>query len=374
MKLRILSFLLITGLVISNKTFAWSKGGHHIVAEVAFQLLSKSTQQKLLFYLDGMTIQDASTWMDGQRGNPTYNFLTTTHYINAKKGTRFIVPGGKNNLYTELTEVMSELENINLLAPTKIKFDLEILFHLIGDLHQPLHDGYLEDRGGNSIKVSLLGKQMNLHSAYDHGIIDVSKITTDKIMPLYSKYSKSQISSLVNSSLESWINESRTNLDFIYGFKNNTLDQNYISKATPIIESQLLKAGIRLSFLIEKYLGKSNPVPVKEILSTKSTNKQTYTASEATSHIGQTITVCDKVFGTRFLETASGQPTFLNMGAAYPTSPFTVVIFGKDRPDFKEKPEVYFNNKKVCVTGLVKDYRGKSEIVVTKESEIKVVD
>jgi len=97
------------------------------------------------------------------------------------------------------------------------------------------------------------------------------------------------------------------------------------------------------------------------------------TAAEAASHIGETITVCDKVYGTKYLESSATQPTFLNLGAAYPNSPFTVVIYGNDRTNFKEKPELYYDNKKVCVTGLIKEYNGKPEMIINSESAIKLV-
>ena len=100
----------------------------------------------------------------------------------------------------------------------------------------------------------------------------------------------------------------------------------------------------------------------------------TFTAAEAKDHTGEKITVCDKVFGTRFLENSNGQPTFLNLGAAYPNSPFTIVIFDSERANFKEKPELFYNNKKVCATGLIKEYNGKPEMILSNESEIKNVN
>ena len=129
---------------------------------------------------------------------------------------------------------------------------------------------------------------------------------------------------------------------------------------------------MRLSVLLEKYLDARKGGTLSPVIVPKQTTA-TYAAAEAASHIGETITICDKVYGTKFLETSGTQPTFLNLGAAYPNSPFTVVIFGKDRPNFKEQPEVYYNNKKVCVTGLVKEYNGKPEIVISGEGEIRVV-
>ncbi len=344
-----------------------------MVAEVAYQLLSKPAQDKLKAWLGNTTIEDAATWMDEVRGSDKqYAYLTGTHFINIEKGDK-LNPFQKGNIYTELNTIISELEKSS--NPADMKLDLMILIHLVGDVHQPLHDGYGNDKGGNEIRVSLLGKETNLHSAWDGGIINLEHIKTQTILNNYKKLPSSEIANLKTENVGAWINESRAYLPQIYSFSNSTLDENYVQKATPIIEEQILKAGIRLSAILEKVLANTTapaPVAVQQTAQTKP--GQTFTAFEAKDHTGEKITVCDKVFGTRFLENSNGQPTFLNLGAAYPNSPFTIVIFGSERANFKEKPELFYNNKKVCATGLIKEYNGKPEMVIAKETDIKIVD
>jgi hypothetical protein len=95
-------------------------------------------------------------------------------------------------------------------------------------------------------------------------------------------------------------------------------------------------------------------------------------ATEAAKHIGEKITVCDKVFGGRFLENATDQPTLINMGDAYPNNPFTFVIFGADRKKFSYKPEDFLIDKKVCVTGEIKEFHNKPQIVVSDTTQIAI--
>ena len=95
-------------------------------------------------------------------------------------------------------------------------------------------------------------------------------------------------------------------------------------------------------------------------------------AKDAAKHTGEKITVCDKVFGARFFENGKDQPTLVNMGDAYPNNPFTFVIYGEDRKKFSWKPEEYLINKDVCVTGEVKDYRGKPQIIVTDSTQLVI--
>jgi len=101
-------------------------------------------------------------------------------------------------------------------------------------------------------------------------------------------------------------------------------------------------------------------------------SQSTVTAAEAGKHVGEKITVCDKVFGGRFLENANDQPTLINMGDAWPNNPFTFVIFGDNRKKFSYKPEDFLVNKQVCVTGEIKTYRDKPQIIVTDTSQVKI--
>ena len=101
-------------------------------------------------------------------------------------------------------------------------------------------------------------------------------------------------------------------------------------------------------------------------------SQSTVTAAEAAKHVGEKITVCDKVFGGRFLENANDQPTLINMGDAYPNNPFTFVIFGDNRKKFSYKPEDFLVNKQVCVTGEIKTYRDKPQIIVTDTTQVKI--
>jgi DNA/RNA endonuclease YhcR with UshA esterase domain len=98
----------------------------------------------------------------------------------------------------------------------------------------------------------------------------------------------------------------------------------------------------------------------------------TVSVDSLASHVGEKVTVCDRVYSTRFLSQSASQPTFLNVGAAYPNSPLTIVIFGDDRKNFKQPPEEAFSGKAICVTGIVKQYKGKAEIVVQTEDQLVI--
>lgn len=93
----------------------------------------------------------------------------------------------------------------------------------------------------------------------------------------------------------------------------------------------------------------------------------------ASLYVGEFKTVCGPVISTRYASSSSGQPTFLNIGRAYPDpNRFTVVIWGRNRGNFPFKPEDYYSGKTICVTGLIEEYRGVPEIEISSPSQIEI--
>ena len=89
-------------------------------------------------------------------------------------------------------------------------------------------------------------------------------------------------------------------------------------------------------------------------------------------HVGDSVSVCGKVFSTRYLESANNAPTLINLGGVYPNELLTVVIYGEHRGKFKDKPEDAWKDKTICITGRVTDYRGKPQILVTRAEQVIV--
>jgi len=93
------------------------------------------------------------------------------------------------------------------------------------------------------------------------------------------------------------------------------------------------------------------------------------TAAQAKDHVGERATVCGTVANASFAEKTKGSPTFLNFEKPFPRQLFTAVIWGDDRPKFGQ-PEVEYQGKKICVTGEIKLFRKRPEIVVTEKNQI----
>jgi len=100
--------------------------------------------------------------------------------------------------------------------------------------------------------------------------------------------------------------------------------------------------------------------------------QQKITPAEVSKHIHDSVTVCGKIYGGKFLDAAKNQPTFLNMGAAYPDQLLTIVIWGGTRKSFTYKPEEHLKGRQVCVTGKIEIFKEKPQIVVQQAAQLQV--
>ena len=87
---------------------------------------------------------------------------------------------------------------------------------------------------------------------------------------------------------------------------------------------------------------------------------QTISATEASEHVGEHVTVCGRVAAKYTAFTSPGTPTFVSLDRSGPNQVFTILIWHDDRGRVGRVPE----SGKVCATGTITAYRGTPEIVV----------
>ena len=90
---------------------------------------------------------------------------------------------------------------------------------------------------------------------------------------------------------------------------------------------------------------------------------------DAAKYYGQTKTVEGKVVASN----NTGKVCFLNFHKDWRRN-FTAVIFASDFKKFPAHPEDYYLNRVVRVTGLIKEYRGKPEIILKSPTQISIIE
>jgi DNA/RNA endonuclease YhcR with UshA esterase domain len=93
----------------------------------------------------------------------------------------------------------------------------------------------------------------------------------------------------------------------------------------------------------------------------------TIQAAEATSYVGQSVTV-EAIVSEVFTDPKSGT-TFLDIGGTYPDQALTAVIFSQDAETFPGVGSL--GGKTVAITGQVSLYKGRPEIVLRSVDQLR---
>ena len=204
--MRISTLALLHLVLLSSTAQAWNALGHKVVCEIAWQQIDQPTRDKIVatlrrhprfdedFAKKGMPIEDqerwifwqAGTWPDIARGikgpdrgkfnKPTWHYVNYPLFLGPERPVTVNLSErleGPNNKWNVLQATQYSLNVIQSDAsPSQKGLAYSWLFHLVADMHQPLHSTALYseefpegDKGGNSIKV-IQGR--NLHSLWDN--------------------------------------------------------------------------------------------------------------------------------------------------------------------------------------------------------------
>ena len=240
--------------------YAWGPLGHRVIARIAQQHLSPKARSRLNFYFGkNVSLEELVMWADEIRERRPET--SPWHYLNIPPEAISLDMQRDCPEGSCITWKIREFIGIARLAVRKKEELLEpikFILHLSGDLHQPLHLGYPQDRGGWDIPVELNGHSMNLREAWDSGILDltgendaaIAERLIHKITPeLKRKYR--------NGLLQDWSWEAHlVAVRVAYGAlpsgSPKILDETYVQRARGAIEEQLTKGGLRLAELLNR--------------------------------------------------------------------------------------------------------------------------
>jgi S1/P1 Nuclease len=171
---------------------AWGRFGHLVVCDLAYRNLTDASKEKLKQLFNdkkGITV----TGEDGKKRHYTSFNLgcleedatprrhPDDHFINVGRDTKSIdgklCPHNATCIFAGIERDLKILKD----DPSREKRVLALMAvgHWIGDIHQPLHISFADDRGGNWINVKLQGKcgtsgfgASNLHAVWDNCLLD----------------------------------------------------------------------------------------------------------------------------------------------------------------------------------------------------------
>lgn len=253
-------FILVAAFLFSTISFAsekdWGKNGHRTTAQIASKYLSKKAREKIAEILDGQSMALVATFGDDIKSDDALRKYDPWHYVNLEKGETSYSKETANpdgDLIFGIRKAISVLKDENASKEDKA-FYLKLLIHFMGDLHQPLHAGRGEDKGGNDIQVRWFGQGTNLHRVWDSQMIDDFQMSYTELAANAEDLSKKEIKEIASGNLLDWMYESKELSNKVYDSVEigEKLGYKYTYVWFPVVREQLQKGGIRLAKVLNE--------------------------------------------------------------------------------------------------------------------------
>ncbi len=281
---------------------AWNPLGHKVVCEIAWQQLQAETRKKIADTIrrhprfaedfapempaeetDRWIFWQAGIWPDIARGipeevrdqynHPTWHYVDHPIFLGPERPVDFnlaTTPSGSDENWNVYQATQHSLDIIHSDAPPREKAVAYCwLFHLVGDMHQPLHAVALVcdrfptgDKGGSILMVA--DEKETLHAIWDCLLGDEHK--RNDVLRVYHwlKADPSLWNANTTGTVEDWIAESRElartstySPEILEALQRPgeippvRLSENYLNEAGSIARTRIVAAGLRLAVLLE---------------------------------------------------------------------------------------------------------------------------
>ncbi|AUC85020.1 S1/P1 Nuclease [Polaribacter sp. ALD11] len=255
MKLKLL--LLISFFFVAKPTTEevvfWGQNGHRATGKIAENHLKKKAKRKIDKLLKGQSLAFVSTFADEIKSDKAYRKYSSWHYVNMNIDESYAdaAKNPKGDVVTAINKCIEVLKDKNSSDEDK-SFHLKMLVHFVGDLHQPMHIGQREDKGGNSIQVQWFGKGTNLHAVWDTKMIEAWNMGYLELADNAKDLSKKQIEAIEAGTLVEWVDEVHEVTKKVYNSvkAGDKLSYRYSYDHFGIVRDQLQIGGIRLAKIL----------------------------------------------------------------------------------------------------------------------------
>ncbi|MEX2299870.1 MAG: S1/P1 nuclease [Bryobacterales bacterium] len=244
----------------ASPAWAWGPLGHLIVARIAEREVGSKAASRLRFYLEKEGgIESAARWAGDIAGErPDTARWSFIHIAPSAMELDLTQQCPANDCVTVKIREFEGIARLGVRDRTQITEAVKFMIHLMGDLHQPLHAGYASDEGGGKIPVLLNGRQMSLLDAWETTLVE--RLGTDDAAiadRLLQKMTSAQREQWSDGNLRDWTWEShllaaRVAYGALPSGSPKALNEDYIAQAAQVIETQLMKAGVRLARILDR--------------------------------------------------------------------------------------------------------------------------
>lgn len=236
----------------------WGREGHRLVAALAATLLRPEARAKVDSLLDGNSMAAVSSWADSirrfRRETAPLHYvdipLDATAYDSARD-----CPAGRC-IITAIAEERRVLADTA--APPAARAEaLRFLIHFLGDLEQPLHCENHDDRGGNSVRVTLFGRPTNLHAVWDSGLLHDRGLTEAALFDsLRATLDTANLRQIASGTVVQWAEQAHDLARRAYAEvpPDDSLGARYERTEIGVVDAQLIRGAVRLAVVLNNAL------------------------------------------------------------------------------------------------------------------------
>ena len=244
-------FLSLCLLAFTVSASAYDAVGHRIIADIAYDNLTDKARAQVDKVLGKKGIVYEATWADEVRSDNKYAYSYQWHYQDLDDNmTSADIKKLIDNPKAEGEHLFFALDSLT----KRLKTDrndaeaLKFLVHFVGDLHQPLHMGRKDDKGGNKVDFNWFGRKTNLHAVWDGMIIENMKMSYSE----YSQYLQDKFESrkaefkkhdILQSVMAAYVVR---NMIYAYNY-NDTNNYHYVYFFADKADEMLYRGGIQLA-------------------------------------------------------------------------------------------------------------------------------
>ena len=267
-------FIVFFLLTYSLVGYTWNAAGHKLVAQIAYDNLTPVAKKMCgtIFNINDPKALEAyfinvATWLDEIRKKNIHQY-DGWHYMNipfSNDKTKLPELKHKNALWA-IQNAIAVLSS-NKSGKSAKSFNLKVLIHVVGDMHQPLHTSTKVSRrfpkgdlGGNLYALkSPYGA--NLHQYWDNGAGTLTKGNL-AVVKVKAYLLEQSISCLIANQLktpEEWLQETLNIAKTeAYAIKShNKPSKKYRYNTIRIVDKQIVLAGCRLAYLLNAISSKT---------------------------------------------------------------------------------------------------------------------
>lgn len=253
--------IILTLVLLCRQALPWGAEGHRVVGMLAGLQLTGSARtrlQEILGSEDIGVMAEACNWPDRYRATDEGAWSGPQHYINVPRGAatyrreRDCASGACS---AEAIKRYARELGDDQVSPERRRQAWAWACHLAGDIHQPMHNGYGFDRGGNDYVVALDGREMNLHEFWDHALIGMNypdwTLLPGDLAPLLRPVEEC---AWQPAQADAWIRESHELLRQ-YGYPDSSrVTREFAAQSWLLARTQLALAACRLAALVNAVL------------------------------------------------------------------------------------------------------------------------